>query len=180
MHSAGWLLQTLLNWGPGWLWPRASPRGNEIPVNAERQKAQYTASDIRGERNPPSTRHRVYVSSGRKKGMHGLLILAQCKCWFLQDNRNLGQPVWSHSQWETSKKATCVSPTAWARSPSVRPCRMHDFHKEDVATAMQKGQNIEWAKIWQYTCLPNVTINLSPIQNSKITPWLFLDIELFT
>ena len=29
MHSAGWLLQTLLNWGPDWLWPRANPRGNE-------------------------------------------------------------------------------------------------------------------------------------------------------
>ena len=174
MHSAGWLLQTLLNWGQDWLWPRANPRGNEIPVNAEMQKAYYAASDIRGERGPPSARQRVYVSSGRKKGMHGLLLPARCKCRFLQDSRSPGRPVWSHSQWETSERATCVSPTAWARSPSVRPCGMHDVHKD--ATAMQKGHEIEWAKIWPYTCLPNVTINLSPIQNCKITPWLFLDI----
>lgn len=67
MHSAVLLLQTLLNWGPGWLWLHANPRGKEIPVNVERGMTQYMASNIKGERSPPSTRQRVYVSLGRKR-----------------------------------------------------------------------------------------------------------------
>ena len=75
MHSAGWLLQTLLNWGPGWLWPRANPRGNEIPVNAQRQRPRTRPQILEGREILPARGRECTWAQAEKKACVG------CWCW---------------------------------------------------------------------------------------------------
>lgn len=127
---------------------------------------------------------RQYFWLKLKRGMH---IYSQAAFHSVQASYLLYHGSWPasldsiHSKWKDQKRQHVCE----LHIPSSTPIHFglsYEWHswknkrgKNSHCHAKNKGNSIKGSKIWQYTCLPNVTINLSPIQYSKITPWLFLD-----
>lgn len=189
-HSVTLLLQTLSDLGLGSRWLHADPRDKSRAISIVLSATNIVLST-------PSCyflfQREIKSSLQRSNSISGwswkeACIYSQAAFHSLQASHLLHHgscPAsldWIHSKWKDQKRQHVCE----LDIPSSTPIHFgldYEWHswknkkgkKTSHCHAKNKGNSIKGSKIWQYTCLPNVTINLSPIQYSKITPWLFLD-----